>query len=119
MKFDIGTWWHWLFIAAATLASVYAACRVFSEEFAASHNPIVSPLFHFFYELAGSFAGWMALWKLLPFAMSCSGPECDFDVSFIDVLLGIVAVVGIFGQIPTVIDRSFSGLSRLVSRLAK
>ena len=115
MKFDIGIWWHWLFIAAATLGSAYNACRVFFAEFAALHNPFFIPFFQFFYELAGSFAGWMSLWYLLPLAFDCSGAHCDFKFSWLGLLLLAVALLGIFGRIPSALNQLADGIGRLVN----
>jgi hypothetical protein len=115
MKFDIGIWWHWLFIAFATLGSAYNACRVFFAAYAASRNPFFIPFFQFFYELAGSFAGWMSLWYLLPLVFRCSGADCDFKFSWLGVCLLAVAVLGIFGRIPSALNHLAEGISRLVS----
>jgi hypothetical protein len=115
MKFDIGVWWHWAFVAAATLGSAYNACRVFFEEFDASHNPLFTPIYQFFYELAGSFAGWMSLWYLLPLVLDCAGGACEFHFSLPGTLLLAVAVVGIFGQLPGAINRLVDGFGRLFS----
>ncbi|MBI1731173.1 MAG: hypothetical protein HYR49_00195 [Gammaproteobacteria bacterium] len=115
MKFDIGVWWHWLFIAFATLGSAYNACRVFVDEFATSHNPLFTPMFQFFYELAGSFAGWMSLWYVLPLVFDCKGGNCTFSFSWFGALLLAVAVVGIFGHIPGAINKLVDGIGRLVS----
>ena len=115
MKFDIGIWWHWLFILVATLGSAGNACRVFFAAYEASRNPFFIPFIQFFYELAGSFAGWMSLWFLLPQAFHCSGAGCDFEFSWLGLLLLGVAVLGIFGQIPNALNRLADGISSLLS----
>jgi hypothetical protein len=116
MVFDIGIWWHWAFIFAATLGSAWSGCRVFAEEYALNHHLILTPVYRFFAEIAGSFAGWMAMWKLVPRVADCSGAQCVFDVSFGDVLLFLFAVLGVFGQIPTAIERSLTALTRPAAR---
>ncbi len=115
MKFDIGIWWHWLFIAGATLGSAYNACRVFFSAFDASQNPFHLPFLQFFFELVGSFAGWMSLWYVLPLVLTCSRSDCDFDFSWRGALLLMVAALGIFGQIPNALNHLVEGVSRLVS----
>ena len=115
MKFDIGIWWHWLFIAGATLGSSYNACRVFFSAYDASRNPFHIPFFQFFFELAGSFAGWMSLWYLLPLAFECSGARCDFKFSWLGMMLLAVAILGIFGQVPGALNRLADGVSKLLS----
>jgi hypothetical protein len=116
MKFDIGNWWHWAFIAAATLGSAYNACRVFFSEYAASQNPLFIPFPQFFYELAGSFAGWMSLWYLLPLMFDCTGKACVFHFSWLGALLLAFAAVGISGSIPGAINRLLDGAETLFSR---
>ena len=93
MKFDIGIWWHWLFIAFATLGSADNACRVFFAAYDRCRNPFHIPFFHFFYELAGSFAGWMSLWYLIPLAFHCAGAVCDFEFSWVGLLLLVLAIL--------------------------
>ena len=115
MEFDIGTWWHWLFIAAATLGSSYNACRVFFTEYDAGHNPFLIPVFQFFYELAGSFAGWMTLWYLLPMAFKCFGGNCVSGFTWHNVPLLAVAVAGIFGWIPAIVNHLVDGIGRLTN----
>jgi hypothetical protein len=115
MKFDIGVWWHWLFVAAATLGSAYNACRVFFSAYDASHSPLFPPVFRFFYELAGSFAGWMALWYLLPLTFTCSAGACTFDPTLRGLLLLVIGALGVFGRLPDAIRFLASGAGRLVS----
>ena len=115
MEFDIGTWWHWLFIAAATLGSAFNACRVFFTEYDARTNPFFIPFFHFFYELAGSFAGWMSLWYLLPLALKCSGGDCISSFAWHSVPLLAVAVIGICGWIPSTVSFLVDGIGRFTN----
>lgn len=115
MNFDIGIWWHWLFIAGATLGSAFNACRVFFSAYDASRNPFHLPFLQFFFELAGSFAGWMSLWYLLPLVFACTGADCDFNFFWRGVLLLTVSALGIFGQIPGVLNHLADGVSRLLT----
>lgn len=115
MEFDIGVWWHWLFVAAATLGSACNACRVFFSAYAASHSPLFPPVFQFFYELAGSFAGWMALWYLLPLTFVCGGGTCSFDPSLRGLPLFMIGALGVCGRLPDAIHRLASGAGRLAS----
>ena len=115
MKFDIGIWWHWLFIMSASVGSAANACRVFFAAYDHSRSPFHIPVVWFFYELAGSFAGWMSLWYLIPKALDCSGAGCDFKFSWFGLLLLPLALLGIFGQIPNALNRLADGVSNLIS----
>jgi len=115
MKFDIGIWWHWLFIGFATVGSAANACRVFFAAYDAARNPFFIPVFQFFYELAGSFAGWMSLWYLIPRALDCTGAECGLRFSWLGLLLLAVAILGIFGQIPNALNRLADGVGSALS----
>lgn len=118
MKFDIGTWWHWLFIAAATLGSAWNACRVFFDAYDASHSSLFPPFFQFFYELAGSFAGWMAMWYLVPLMFTCTGADCRFEPTWRGALFMSLAALGIFGRIPDTIHYLAGGVNRMISSQA-
>lgn len=115
MKFDIGTWWHWLFIFAATLGSAWNACRMMFESYDASHSSLFPPIWQFFYELAGSFAGWMGLWYLLPVMFTCAGGDCHFQPTWTGALLLVLAAVGIFGKIPDAVHWLADSVQQLVS----
>jgi hypothetical protein len=119
MDFEIGNAWHWAFIAGATGGSAWSACRVFFAEYEDSHVFSLSPVWAFWYELAGSMAGWMALWELLPLILQCTGSgDCTLTPVLPRALLLVVAVLGVFGQIPKVVDRALEALGRLASRFA-
>jgi hypothetical protein len=113
MKFDISIWWHWLFILAAMSGSAYHACRVFFDAYAQSHSPLFPPFLQFFYELAGSFAGWMALWYVLPFSFTCTGANCTFTPSVRGLLIVGFAALGVFGKIPESINHLAGALGFL------
>jgi hypothetical protein len=115
MKFDIGIWWHWLFIASATLGSAANACQVFFAAYDQSRNPFHIPVVQFFFELAGSFAGWMSLWYLIPQAFDCSSVGCALKFSWLGLLLLALALLGIFGQIPNALNRLADGFTSLLS----
>jgi hypothetical protein len=119
MDFEIGNAWHWAFIACATGGSAWNACRVFFAEYEESHVLSLSPFGAFWYELAGSMAGWMACWELLPPILACvEDGACGFEPVLPRVLLLVVAVLGISGRIPVLLDRLLEALGELVSRVA-
>jgi hypothetical protein len=113
-EFDINIWWHWVFVGFATLGSAWNACRVFFRAYDASSSPFHIPVFRFFSELAGSFAGWMSLWYLLPLVLDCSGARCEPKFSWLGLLMLTVAVLGIMGQIPRTLNHLADGCKRLI-----
>lgn len=115
MNFDINIWWHWVFVVIATLGSAWNACRVFFRAYDATSNPFHIPVFRFLSELAGSFAGWMSLWYLLPLALDCSGAHCEFTFSWLGAVLLAAAVLGILGWIPGALNHLADGSKRLFS----
>ena len=118
MEFDIGNAWHWVFIAAATSGSAWNACRVFFAAYEESRVFSLGPFYAFWYELAGSMAGWMAFWQLLPLIVECAeGGACRLAPVLPRALLFALAVLGITGQIPRFVDRLLEALGDLHARL--
>ena len=115
MQFEIGNFWHWMFIAGATVTSAWNACRVFFASYEANHAFAVAPFYAFWYELAATMAGWMGLWKLAPALLECSGADCRLTGSWVQYGLACVAILAVSGFIPVIVESIVHRVGRLVA----
>ena len=103
MGFEIGNPWHWLFLAMAMGASARAAWKALFDGIDASDNPLFQPFVQFWIALFGTSGGWFAMWSLLPLVHACAAPACNRPASAVDVILVIIAAIGMPGFVPDVL----------------
>ncbi len=71
----------------------------------------------FWFNFAGSFAGWCAVWAMNPAA--CLRSECTANLTWGSAALAVVAFAGVTGHLPAIFARLVTNLAGLFALLSK
>ena len=70
------------------------------------------------FNFIGSITGWVVLWIVLPTFYQCIVNQCVNPLSFKDIILFLVAILGITGYIPLTLYGIARSFNELVNRLS-
>lgn len=111
-------WPDLVFLVVALGASVFygtKACEIF--EVSDAGKPRSWKVHQFWLNFAGSVVGWLALWTVIPRALTCVRDSCAPQLSASDVALFFVAFVGVTGFLPVAVVGLVFTIKDLVARL--
>jgi hypothetical protein len=111
--------WHWAFLIVALIASGFYGGNAWYI-FVSSEPPSGAQWWHqFWLNFAGAIVGWAAVWLLLRKFGTCGANECVKDVGVLDLVVTLIAFVGVTGHLPNVAVSLVSGTARLAGKLVE